>query len=230
MESKKPLINVSPEQAERLMKLSPEDRGKVMKVVAKILKNRDDRILRERTSSQQQQPKTEPEPTGNLGTEGSFHSDRQTSQPIAAYLCDNGIRKQAQIRQLQKDIESKMDELAKLGIDIGDFRGELHKRLSAAHDAGQPEVRTPGSQGEATGGRGTRPNTPRRRFTLVRDDGDLKSPSHRLTLIEKPIQDDLFRQQLDIFLDSDPAGQPGPKAQAARREAVAAVESLRRDS
>ena len=193
----------------------------------------------------QDPPKTEPEPTENLGTVGCFHGDPQTSQRNAAYLYDNGISEQAQIRQIQKDIESKMDELAKLGIDIGDFRGELHKRLSAAHDAGQSEVRAPGAQREASsapgeadaaaegdaGSRGASgSNASRRRITLVRDDGDLKSPNQRLTLIEEPIQDDLFRQQLDLFLDSDPAGQSGPKNQAARREAVAAVESLLRDS
>jgi hypothetical protein len=45
--------------------------------------------------------------------------------------------------------------------------------------------------------------------------------------IQEPLQDDLFRQQLDLFLDADVAGQPGPKTQAAKEDAVAAVASLR---
>ena len=47
------------------------------------------------------------------------------------------------------------------------------------------------------------------------------------SIIQEPLQDDLFRKQLDIFLDSDPAGQPGPKTQAARNAAVDAVDALR---
>jgi hypothetical protein len=39
---------MTPEIAERLLKLKPEDRDKVLDVVAKIIPNRDQRILKER--------------------------------------------------------------------------------------------------------------------------------------------------------------------------------------
>lgn len=61
-------------------------------------------------------------------------------------------------------------------------------------------------------------------------DDDIRFSNRTIPLVEEPLQDDLFRKQLDLYLDSDLAGQPGPKTEAARREAVAAVESLRRDS
>jgi len=172
-----------------------------------------------------------------LGTVGCFHGDRQTSQRKAKYLYEDSARKRMQVRQIQKDIEEKLRELKALGYDVGDLRGELHKRLGEAHDAGQPEVRTSGEQGASTGvteetgsasqgnqgsGGGSGQNDKRRRFVITPVDDGPKFSNRK-----KPLQDDLFRQQLDIFLDSDPAGQSGPKTQAAKRAAAAAVESLR---
>jgi hypothetical protein len=69
----------------------------------------------------------------------------------------------------------------------------------------------------------------RKRIPIVPvDDGPkFSNRANSNTLVSEPLQDDLFRQQLDLFLDADPAGQSGPKTQAAKRAAAAAVESLR---
>jgi hypothetical protein len=79
-------------------------------------------------------------------------------------------------------------------------------------------------------GRGTPTTTTYTVFTS----NQIKSVDNRGTfgtdtgnILQEPLQDDLFRQQLDLFLDADPAGQSGPKTQAAKRAAAAAVESLR---
>lgn len=54
-------------------------------------------------------------------------------------------------------------------------------------------------------------------------------PSRYTGAVEETTKNAPFRRQLDIFLDADPAevGQPGAKAEAAKRAAVAAVTSLR---
>ena len=51
----------SRETAERIAKLAPEDRRKVLMTAAKILKNRDERI---KTSSQPHPARTKPKPPG----------------------------------------------------------------------------------------------------------------------------------------------------------------------
>ena len=52
----KPLFTISPEQAQRLMKLSPEDREKVLTVAAKLMACRHKKILAARNNREKASP------------------------------------------------------------------------------------------------------------------------------------------------------------------------------
>lgn len=64
MESEKFILPVNPALAEKIMKPTPEEQEQVMMVAARILKNRDDGLLRGRHSENSQTPTSLP-PTGS---------------------------------------------------------------------------------------------------------------------------------------------------------------------